>query len=89
MVSRTWTRAVRGRSLVEGSAEIGKPPAGHYSAGEMLHPAIGSRIRNSQEQDMEASPAGRSEGVVSYQDSGGAHDRAGRTLLMGSCCVVG
>jgi hypothetical protein len=47
-----------------GSAEIGTPTAGHFSAGEMIHTAIGSRVRVFQEQDMEVSPGGRSEGMV-------------------------
>ena len=47
-----------------GSAEIGTPIAGHFSAGEMMHTAIGSRVRVFQEQGMEVSSGGRSKGMV-------------------------
>lgn len=50
------------------SAEIGTPTVGHFSAGDIMHTAIGSRVCIFQEQDMKDSHGGRSKGIVSYQE---------------------
>lgn len=69
MVPWTRPRAVRGRRLIVGDAEIGTPTVGHFSAGDFMHPLPGVSMRVVQEQDMEDLHGGRSNGMVPYRST--------------------